>query len=316
MYQLAIIGVGALGKRHLESVLKSEIPIKVYVVDNNKETVDEAVALSGGRATGLTEVGLLPKILDIVIIATSSAVRRMVFEELTGHCRVQNIVFEKVLFQRMEDYFAVEKELEQQEIRAWVNCARREYDSYRELKKAVDKCSRFSLWVAGGDWGLGCNGIHMLDLIEYFGGIGKCEITNVNLVPVVEESKRKGYKEIFGTVAGICGKCEAFSITCFQGSTLPMKIGISGDNFQCVISEGEKKIQVMRAENSWEIEEKGFLINYQSELTQKVVESILENGTCRLPDYRQAMNLHLKYIKPLISFFEDQGEERGLCPIT
>ena len=43
MYNIAIIGVGALGKRHLESILKSELPLQIYVVDNHKEAVNEAV---------------------------------------------------------------------------------------------------------------------------------------------------------------------------------------------------------------------------------------------------------------------------------
>ena len=156
----------------------------------------------------------------------------------------------------------------------------------------------------------------MLDLVEYLSGSDECEIKNVNLLPVIKESKRKGYKEIFGSISGICGKCESFSISCFKESSLPMQIVLSGNNFRCVISEGQKKMALMREENDWEMEEKEFQIYYQSQLTQGVVERIITDGTCILPEYKVAMKLHLAYIEPLIAFFENQGLEKGICPIT
>lgn len=316
MYNIAIIGIGALGKRHLESVLKSELPCQFYIVDSNRETVESAIASSEKEIFAGQDVSILPEEIEVAVIATSSAVRREVFEQMISHSRVKNIIFEKVLFQRTEDYFAVEKELHEKGIKAWVNCPRREYDSYIDLKRIVDKSSHFTFQLSGGDWGLGCNGIHILDLVHFLSDGGKCSITELNLLPIVEESKRKGYKEIFGTIAGNCGKCQAFSIACFKDSTLPSVIEIAGDKFRAVIMEDERKLLLWQAENEWKQEEKEFPILYQSQLTQKVVESIIQKGTCNLSEYEETMKLHLTYIEPLITFFEEQGLEKGLCPIT
>jgi len=316
MYSIAIIGTGALGKRHLESVLKMKLPCKIYAVDNDKRSLESAAALSESKVVCGQDAGILPEKLDVVIISTSSASRKCVFEQVASHSEIKYIIFEKVLFQRIEDYYTVEKLLRVKEIKAWVNCARREWDSYISLKKIIDKSKYFTCNVSGGNWGLACNCIHILDLIQFLSDCKNCKINNINLTPVIVESKRKGYKEIFGAVMGSCGKCQAFSIACFKDSSLPMQIEISGDNFKAVIMEDTEKMLIMQAENNWEMEENEFPVFYQSQLTQKVVENIILNGNCNLPEYEEAMELHLKYIKPLIAFFEEQGLEKGLCPIT
>ena len=316
MYSIVIIGVGGIGKRHLESVLRSNMELDIYVIDSNQETVNAVVASNGKRVVGGTTMDILPKEIDVTIIATSSGVRRAVFEQLVVHSTVRNVIFEKVLFQRKEDYFEVARLLKEKGIHAWVNCARREMNSYISLQKSIKKIESFTFHLAGGDWGLGCNGIHILDLIQFLSGSRACKIDNLNLLPMVADSKRAGYKEVYGTILGNCGKCQGFSITCYRDSALPMHIVLSGEDFRYVIIEGEHKILLMRQDNDWVVEEKEFPIAYVSQITQSVVENILTSGNCNLPEYDEAMQLHLVYLEPLIKFFEEQGMEKGLCPIT
>lgn len=316
MINIAIIGVGALGKRHLESILKSELPLQIYVVDNNEEAVSKVIKMDEKCIVGGTDTNILPKEIDLAIISTSSAERKTVFQQMISDSKVKYIIFEKVLFQRIEEYFEVEKLLKEQGIKAWVNCARREQPSYQELKKIVDKSNYFAFQMAGGDWGLGCNGIHMLDLIQFLSGSQECIIDRLNLLPIVEESKRIGYKEIYGTISGSCGKCLSFSITCFHCSTSPSRLELSGDNFYASIEEGIHKLTFMSADDGWNTNIREFPLYYQSQQTQKVIEKIMNTGDCNLPQYKESMQLHLSYIEPLIKFFEEQGLEKGLCPIT
>lgn len=316
MNNIAIIGVGALGKRHLESALKSKRTLKIYVVDNNEEAVREAIKMDEKCIIGGTDTSILPEEIELAIIATSSAVRKTVFQQMISNSKVKYIIFEKVLFQRIEEYFEVEKLLKEQGIKAWVNCARREQPSYQELKKIVDKSNYFAFQTTGGDWGLGCNGIHMLDLVQFLSGSQECIIDRLNLLPIVKESKRIGYKEIYGTVSGSCGKCLSFSITCFPHSTSPLRLDLSGDNFYASIDEETHKLTLMSADDGWNANIREFPLYYQSQQTQKVMEKIMNTGDCNLPKYKEAMQLHLSYIEPLIKFFEEQGLEKGLCPIT
>lgn len=316
MYSIAIIGVGGIGKRHLESVLKSDMELNIYAIDNNLDAVNAVTATYGERVIGGAAIEILPKEIDVAIIATSSGVRRAVFEQLVAHSTVRNVIFEKVLFQRKEDYYEVGRLLKEKGIHAWVDCARREQSSYIDLQKSLEKVNNFTFHLAGGNWGLGCNGIHILDLIQFLSGSRTCKIDNLNLLPVIEDSKRTGYKEVYGTILGNCGKCQGFSITCYKDSALPMHIVLTGEDFRYVIKEGEQKILVMRQENDWAAEEKEFPLYYISQTTQSVVENILNTQRCNLPEYDEAMRLHLAYLEPLTKFFEEQGMEKGLCPIT
>ena len=95
MYNFAVIGVGALGKRHLESILKLDLPYKVYVIDRDEKAVAEAVDMCSEKVNGGLDVTILPEELDVVIIATNSNVRRLVFEQLIEHSKVKNIILLK-----------------------------------------------------------------------------------------------------------------------------------------------------------------------------------------------------------------------------
>ena len=162
---------------------------------------------------------------------------------------------------------------------------------------------------------MGCNAIHMLDLIEFLSD-GKCHIDLSGLLPGVVESKRAGFYEFFGSITGDCGKCYAYQVTCMDHTNLPFMIEITGDALRAIINESKQEIYISEKENDWVWEKKPFGVVYQSQLTKKVVDSILETGGCRLAGYEDSMKLHLELITPLIQYFEKQGMEEGLCPIT
>lgn len=315
---IAIIGVGNLGKRHLQATMNAKVKKTVYCVDANAEAKEfcEALSTSEEEVIFSTDIEDLPKEIDIAIIATSAGVRRMLFDKLVNHAKVKNIVFEKVLFQKVEDYHCVKEKLDELGICAWVNCARREWDSYQELKKQIDKCDEFEVHISGGNWGLGCNGIHMLDLVKFLDGTEECKVTKLLLDSEVVDSKRVGYKEVFGTIIGEGKRCKAFSISCYKDSSLPIGIDIIGNNAKYNISESKQLMLYSSAENGWEVVEKKFDIYYQSQLTNKVVDAIRETGDCRLAKYDESMNIHLTYIEPLISYFEEKGLGKDICPIT
>lgn len=313
---VAIIGVGALGKRHLQSMIELSEEYKIYAVEVLPEVLDDLRKEFNERINFCSAISELPKELEAVVIATSSNVRRVVFEKLVAHCIVKRVVFEKVLFQRVEDYVAVKKILEDNNILAWINCARREWPSYQEFKKELADANTMSITITGGEWGLGCNGIHMLDLIQYLTGSRECIIKDVNLLEGIVPSKRKGFYEVHGSVSGSCGRCETFQIVCMKDSSLPLQINITTDRVRYQISEGKGKMFVSSAENEWSMEEREFHIKFQSQLTKKVIEEIVNDNKCELPDFQESMDLHLKFIEPLLNHFERCNMEVGLCPIT
>lgn len=315
MKNIAIIGVGALGKRHLQSMIELQNNYQIYAVEINKKIIKLLTNEFEG-VNFITTIEELPQELELVVIATNSNIRRSIFEELINHSTVKNIIFEKVLFQKEEDYYFVQEKLSKFNIKAWVNCARREWDSYKSLKTELKNCYELYISAIGGEWGIGCNSIHILDLIEY---LSENEIKSLELDKLeneIFESKRKGFYEFFGTITGSTNKCKNFNITCINNSDLPFHIEITTERSRYHIDETNNCLLVSSIETNWEWKKRKFEQTYQSQMTGRVIKSIIETGTCNLSDYESSMKLHLKFIKPLIEFFKFNGMEKNLCPIT
>ncbi|MCI9357973.1 MAG: Gfo/Idh/MocA family oxidoreductase [Lachnospiraceae bacterium] len=316
MRNIVLIGVGSMGKHHLQALLKLKNEFNIYALEINEETLQKLKDEFPCGVFFVNKLIELPTEIKLAIIATSSNERRSVFEQLLVHSEVENILFEKVLFQKEKDYYFVEKKLRDKKINAWVNCARREWEIYHEIKRKVEKCKYMIFTAIGGQWGLGCNGIHMLDLIQFLVNGGRCDISISGLDDRIVESKRKGFYEIFGTISGSCGKCRSFQLSCIDDTNLPFSIEISTDIFRIRIDELQQKKYISEKKNNWEWEQRKFELPYQSQLTNRVAKSIIERGTCSLTDYDTSMQLHLDYILPLMNFFTRQGMEKELCPIT
>lgn len=312
---IAIIGVGALGRRHLQSLYDLKDEYDIFAVDVNVDAL-ESLGLDFPKAFFCKCIEELPKEIEAVVIATNSDVRRDVFELLVERCTVNNIIFEKVLFQKEDDYYFVQKKLRDQNIRSWVNCSRREWDVYKAFKTELAPCREIYFSAIGGEWGLGCNAIHFLDLIEYLTDEKVDEINISRLENGICESKRKGFYEFYGTLTGKAGKCKSFNVTCIKDSMVPFGIEIITDRGKYNIDEGNNLIGFNTADTDWKTVEKEFKQVYQSQMTGRVVRSIIENETCNLPDFNTSMELHLKYLSKIRKFFNMNGMEGDVCPIT
>ncbi len=315
MKNIAIIGVGALGKRHLQSMMELKEAYSIFAVEVNEEAV-QALMKEFPQVKFLLSVRDLPAEIEAVVIATNSNIRRRVFDELISNSKVSNILFEKVLFQKEEDYYYVQEKIRELGIKAWVNCARREWDSYKAFKEEMDQAKEIHLNAIGGKWGIGSSGIHILDLIEYLSGHEIEEIRTDKLDKGIEESKRKGFYEFFGTITGKAGKCKNFNITCIKESTLPFCIEITTESKRYIIDEVHGFMLESNVDPQIEWGRKDFKQVYQSQMTGRVLKSIIDKGTCNLSDFDTSVKLHLKLIRSLTTFFNLNGWEEESCPIT
>lgn len=322
MKNIVIVGIGSLGKHHLDSILELQEEKRVFAIESDSERVLELRSIYNisKEVIILAEVSEIKDYdvveIDLSIIATTSGVRRTVFEELVNCCSVKNVIFEKVLFTKIEDYYLVKNIIEKNKINAYVNCARREIDFYQNLKEMTKGKRLYVFDCIGGAWGLGCNAVHMLDLIQYLTGSEIDSLDISKLKNELVESKRKGYKEFFGTITGECGQGAIYNITCIKNSSLPTKITLTYSDLRVEICESENNMCIYREENNWKREKQSLLIPYQSKMTSKVADRIFKTGSCNLVSYEEAYKEHLKFVIPLMNFFKRNGEESGACPIT
>jgi hypothetical protein len=323
MKNITLIGAGQLGSRHLQALALVKQPIAIHVVDSSVDALktaeirfNEVSANFKGTIFFHTDISSLEKNIDIAIVATNSKVRRVVVEQLIGHSTIKYIILEKVLFPKEEDYTAIEKLLKENNINAWVNCPRRMNEFYKNLQNNLSGNIHFI--ATGNAWGLGCNGIHLLDLFAFLTKSTTIILSNNLIDKKVIESKRPGYIEFTGTITGSTDK-DSFHITSFPNDASPLHIAINTPTVRYSIEEGAKsKVWISRLENKWVWEEQTFDMFFQSRLTNLVVDELLNTGTCGLTTFNESAALHVIFLNNLIAFLQKLNNNNSIneCSIT
>jgi len=323
---IVIIGVGGIGSRHLQALSKMTRPVNIQVVDPSQESITKAKLIIENEPSSQVKniayypnMGSLSKEIDVAIIAVTSGIRRKVTEELLSVSNVKNIIFEKVLFTKIEDYYIIQQLLIERNIHAWVNCARRSWEFYKSLRLLFSDVNYINITVSGKDWGLGCNSIHYLDLLAYLlDDIKEINIDISNLDKEITNSKRSKYIEFTGTLKGTMGPNKfIFISTIFDSES---KIIIESDICKCIIYEtvpiGTAKISKKSKDENWYENKVEFPIQYQSGLTNLVVQDILNTGDCVLTPYDYSLLLHIPIINAFLSKLRYESGPTDICNIT
>ncbi len=223
-------------------------------------------------------------------------------------------MLEKVLFPCLDEYAEVRDLLAKHHIldHTWVNCTRRMFDHYPKIKASLPVGKPLEMVVAGDDWGLGCNGIHLLDIFAYLTGETNWRLTAD--IQAIEKSKRAGYIEFIGTLSGT-SSVKGHRITLIsnpKGTIGSMSIRVSavGSDTSVVIDEIKGEMNLNGTVSP-------IAVKYQSQLTNLVAEAILLQNNCPLTRYEESMELHTAFLLPLIEIYNNKHNTTGnYCPIT
>jgi predicted dehydrogenase len=324
MIKNLIIGAGQLGSRHLQGLLKyNNIKQTIYVIDPSLE------ALNSSRARA-SEIGHnhqlffqqdwnnLSETFDLVIVATNADVREKVINQLLSHCKVKYLLLEKVLFTELLAYQRVNELLKSRFVNTWVNHPRRMFNSYMELKKLIGKSFYGTFQLTGGNWGLGCNGLHFIDFFEYISG-SKLETIDADWADSeILESKRKGFVEFTGTLKGKLANGSYFQITSLKGEPSAGTIlFFDGENRFIIQESGTPAIYYMKKSDGFKQNIIPFIMEFQSSLTTKLLEELLSTGSCDLPTYEEAKHTHELFITALLKPYNTmQKTDNYILPIT
>ena len=184
MKNLVIIGAGQIGSRHLQGLAKINDDLNITVIDPSSESLETAKEryFQVNRLNNFCEVNFrkdIPefKTIDLAIIATSSKIRKKVIKELLGKSEPNYFIIEKVAFQNLEDFEEIKNIFSAKNIKSWVNCPNRAFESYKRLKDRLDQKSPLEMKVSGGNWGLASNSIHYIDLFSFLTNTIHMQIT-------------------------------------------------------------------------------------------------------------------------------------------
>lgn len=324
-YNIALIGAGQLGSRHLQGLKKISIPVNIEVVDPNTgslviakeryEQVENNESIKSIRF--LNSIDELNENIDLCIIATNSNIRALVTLELVAKKKIKTIIFEKILFQKVADYKSVQEIVHKNKIKAWVNCPRRVFPDYIEIKKDITTNEKLTFLLTGGNWGLACNGIHFVDLLAFLNDNNNFTFDSAGLDNNFQMSKRAGFIEFTGTLQGKQNNGSDIIINARNGSNAPHVITITGENSIFIIDETNGEIRMALSKNDWKWENRKLRVSFQSQLTGYIAEEILTKGNCSLTPFDESVQIHISYISSILEFYNKSlNIETETCPIT
>lgn len=325
MTKIAIIGAGQLGSRHLQALASLKDSADIYISDPSpvslnvaRERFQQVMPGNHLNAVFCTEIPAHENKFDVAIVATNADVRRHVIEQLLTSHQVQYLVLEKVLFQGIDDYEAVGKLLLEKGVRTWVNCPRRMWPSYNWLKAKISGQKILCVLVHGSNWGLGCNSIHMIDVIAFVSGKTEYTISSQRLSSGSIPAKRQGFVEFTGCLDGCFSDGPIFSLFSSPLGDVPTIIDVVTETSRFIIKEHEQKAWYAEKHGNWIWQEFDFGVPYQSSMTNLLVEELTAIGCCQLTGYDESAALHIPLLQALQSHLvQNEPSRRGKsCPIT
>jgi len=318
---IVLIGLGSIGKRHLESLIKLKPKYKIYLIDKNLETLEFCKKkicknINTHNFFFLNKISNLPRFIDLAIIATNADKRREVTEKLIYRASIKYIIFEKIAFQSITDFKKIIYFLNKKGIKSWVNCPRRIFPIYKKLKKEVNGKS-LVMSIEGNNWGMASNSVHLLDLLSYLIGENKFYLVNSNLHRKIYKSKRSSFYEFGGK----------FIIKSLHGSIIMFRDDMIGNNKQNITIDlkgkkfliNEEKRIIKKFDNKKMRLTKQIKFNYplQSNLTHKYITKIFMYGKSELPSLSESYLIHLPLIKLFNEhLFKVKKKFFLKCPIT
>ena len=308
MRQIAIIGAGELGSRHLQALAKLAEAATITVVDPSEISLRIARDRFNEIASGpwlnilfVKNLNSLPETLDLAIVATSSAVRMAVISQLLAITTVSTLILEKVLFQKNADFDDANELFLQKKISAWVNCPRRMMPFFKKLAEYISPDQPFTFTAEGSNWGLCCNAIHLIDNCAMYSRCTEYALDLSGLYRSIVRSKREGFIELNGTLKGRFSNGAQFELRCEDGDQWWLINRIQNAAHLIEINLKENAATITQLATA----EKTFFANItvrQSELTHMAVQDLFASGECELTRFQDSVALHRPLINDLLSY--------------
>lgn len=320
------MGCGEIGSRHLQALAKMEIPVRIWAIDPNSISLKTAKTRfeeipKNENIQSIKFESEIPKNLgnmDLCIISTTSKIRFFVFKQIIEKVFCKNIIFEKILFQKEEQFTEAAKIIEDKKIKCWVNNFRREEEYWGKIKEYFVNKGNFKLYYGKSDWRLCTNAIHIMDLIEWLSNEKIVELDGSSLDNKIYESKRSGFIELTGKIIGKTsnkGTFEMHAIKDIQDNEVEFEI--SNQDTRLFVNEAKGEGILMRKKNNWEPEKHRFQIRFQSDRTQETSKLILETGNCNLPTFNESADTHKPLLRSMIKHLNKISDSKyDSCPIT
>ncbi|MGH1487433.1 MAG: hypothetical protein ACRBCI_14560 [Cellvibrionaceae bacterium] len=324
---ILLVGAGALGSRHLQSLVAhkaNDLERHVYVYDPSvaalnmaRQRVEEVDQAANVFVYYSDNLNFTINSFDVAIVATSASVRLAAIKSIIAVYKIDYFVLEKILFQSQSVLDEARSFLNDNAKGVWVNCPRRYFPSYKKLANLYHDATAIHMSVSGNLWGMACNTIHFIDLWFFLAKISSYSISLSNVSPFIFDSKRIGFKEVSGKISCSSGSNQ-LDLDCTNDPSLPfsIKVKIRSNKYTTYVDEIERTVDTIDLYTNKNTSD-DFLMMNQSEMSGLVVDEILLSGDCSLAGFNESYSIHSAFLEEFLMFFKKNLPSRiELCPIT
>ena len=313
MHNIVLVGFGSIGYRYFQAIDKINLDKTIFIIDKNKVAFEKINNSYKSKIKTLLNLKGVPKKVDLVIISTTCNNRVKLFTELNSHTVYKSLIIEKPLTQSPLELKKLNLILKNKK-NCWVNTDRRSLKIYREIKKKLNLEKKIQMTVSGESWGICCNGLHFLDLFNYFSDNQISSIEEIKKTKWIK-SKRNGFYDL-------------------DNGKLKLNYGQHELQLESKISNNKIKkkflnVQVTNNGNKFKIVEKpdGFDLSYKSkkkyfknELTsikmKNIIKKILLKESSNLPEYLNSSIIYKPMIKFILEKWQKYKKNSIKAPIT
>jgi hypothetical protein len=298
MKKIALIGLGNLGKHYMSGLAKVKFKTDFFLIDSSTSNLNNAkkhwlnVCKEKNIPTFGKKLDILPKYIDLVIIATTAESRLQIIESLVNLKKINYWIIEKPITVDIKSLNKIYKYLKNQKV--YINISRVYSKNYLKIKKQILLKKNLKLKADGCRWNLASNSIHFVYL--YFWLTNSSVKKDLNFILDVHanyETKRKGFFDFFGSLKVMINNKEII----FLNNQLIKKnvkanlvTEIENSKTKWKINENNNKLYV---NGKYDSIDNGF---YQSLITTKIVTSLILQNKIELPTFCQLYSLQKKLI--------------------
>ena len=220
---------------------------------------------------------------------------------------------EKVLCQNQSDLTQLRKIFEHNK-NVWVNIPILHDSLLKSIKKYINRDYPVFMKVIGGAWGLACNTIHFLHLLNSLTGESVIKLDTSKLNKSWHRSKRKGFWEVFGSLKVNFSKNSVLELQSIKTKTkvankqiITIKNNLIDWNLSIVKKYSKKNINLI-------FDNKKIL---HSKITPKLISDILNSKKIYLPKLEQSISLHVHLIRSLKAHWnQNMSKKSKYLPVT
>ena len=319
---VAVIGCGQLGRRHIQGLGLSLSEINVHVYDVAKESLNTCAAFAeeiGDYISNLRlsyfddikTIGNAVSSFDLVIISSTATARPSQIKTLKSYIQSKAWLLEKPICQspdELDELLDLTKD-----IAVWVNHSRRVVPWYQALKSKYFAGQKVNITFAGPDIGIGCNISQLIDLVNFMTGAIPVSADVSGLSDKWHDSKRQGFKEIDGEI----------TLQFSDGSTMRV---VSQNELSGLQISGDFPLTgktFVIQENKGIVSQNGKLIEVgqmplQSQLTGSLFDQINQQGVSDLTPLSVAADCYRVVISSLLDHWQStpEGKNDQVVPLT